>query len=353
MKRQEAITYSRECSTGVRCRGAGGRWRWRWRRGGCLMTRSVCLNRPKRRRLLHWLWLLRNSGFSLLLNLLWTELFSCCAPLNCPMLWWNKQWQSKSVCFVCYLSSQGTWFTSKRTPLALVRWIACRDIYSQWEKFREEINIISYCHLPELKWRQRGLAPALWLAGLETLQAACSRCSFSSLLSLAASLMLARNCLSLKSKQKIIFSLKTHKKRIFLNKQEPYSVTRTLHVRGHILTLRFAITNGWKTIVAQIWQDDGGCARRHVKDSMIDTPDVDSERPKNTPDKWEECLDCTRTGVAFFPSNHSSAVMAGNSPGVSGYKSSWNSSDCSENKNQVHVLSFLVQIGSLPNHKEI
>lgn len=35
----------------------------------------------------------------------------------------------------------------------------------------------------------------------------------------------------------------------------------------------------------------------------------------------------TKTGSAFLPSNHSSAVIAGTSPGVSGYKSSWNNSD--------------------------
>lgn len=33
-------------------------------------------------------------------------------------------------------------------------------------------------------------------------------------------------------------------------------------------------------------------------------------------------------GSASLPANHSSAVVAGTSPSVSGYKSSWKSSDC-------------------------
>ena len=35
----------------------------------------------------------------------------------------------------------------------------------------------------------------------------------------------------------------------------------------------------------------------------------------------------TKIGFAFLPLIHSSAVSAGTSPAVSGYKSSWNSSD--------------------------
>jgi len=46
----------------------------------------------------------------------------------------------------------------------------------------------------------------------------------------------------------------------------------------------------------------------------------------------------TSNGGAFLPVNHSSAVSEGTSPAVSGYKSSWNNSDCINNNTFSDIL---------------
>ena len=55
----------------------------------------------------------------------------------------------------------------------------------------------------------------------------------------------------------------------------------------------------------------------------------------------ERLSELTRTGWAFLPSSHSSALRAGMSPTVSGYKSSWNNSDYNTSKHFTSLSSSL------------